>query len=237
MPNCIVTDKEVPPSLIAWQTISDAFAFLAAILNNPPNEEMIAELRKRSHEVELPLQKESGSYHLIAGYLNNSKYKPAATLAQELLVEWTRLFRGISPVYGPQPPYAGVYSSEDGVGVNTIMAITQMYSAHGLGIREDKHNRMDYLGTQLDFISILTKRAAQEAKSGNLEAEEAIRTDILDFLQNYLLPWVDEYVDKAREYAKTDFFTGYLVLLCESLNELAIQIRQREDSLVTLRTR
>ena len=223
MPNCIVTDEELHPSLIAWQTISNAFAFLATILNNQPNEEMIVELRKIYNEEELPLQKGGGSYHLIAGYLNDSN-KPTATLAQELSVEWTRLFRGISPVYGPKPPYAGVYNSEDGVGVNTIMAITQMYSAHGLGIREDKHNRMDYLGIQLDFISILSKRAAQEAKSGNLAAEKAIRTDILDFLQKYLLPWVNKFVDKAREYAKTNFFRGYLVLLSESLNELKVLI-------------
>lgn len=224
MPNCIETDKELHPSLIDWETISDAFAFLATILNKQPNEEMIVQLRKIYNEEELPLQKVVGSYHLMARYLNESEHKPTATVVQELSVEWTRLFRGISPAYGPQPPFAGIYISEDGVGVNTVMGITQMYSAHGLGTREDKHNRMDYLGTQLDFISILTKRAAQEAKLGNCTAVESIRIDILNFLHKYLLSWVDKFVDKAREYAQTDFFKGYLVMLSESLNDLKIVI-------------
>lgn len=210
------------PSSFAWQTIGNAFAFLATLLNNQPNEEMIAKLRKIYNEEELSLQKQGSSYHLIAGYLHDNKQKPMAALVQELSVEWTRLFRGVSPVYGPQPPYAGVYCSDDGMGVNTIMAITQIYSAHGLGIRKDKHNRMDYLGTQLDFISILAKKAAHEAELGNSTAEEAIRTDIRDFLQKYVLPWVDTFVGKAQEYVKTDFFRGYLTMLSESLNELKV---------------
>lgn len=224
MLNCIAAGEELQPSSIDWQTIGNAFAFFATILNNQPNEEMIVKLRKRYNEEELPLQKEEGAYFLIAGYLNDSKNKPIATIVEELSVEWTRLFRGISPAYGPEPPYAGVYCSEDGVGMNIIMAITQMYSAHGLGIQEYKPNRMDYLGIQLDFISILAKRAAKEAGTGNFAAEEAVRVDILNFLQKYILPWTDTFINRAKEYAKTDFLRGYLVMLLQSLHELKLLI-------------
>ncbi|AFM00248.1 putative component of anaerobic dehydrogenase [Desulfitobacterium dehalogenans ATCC 51507] len=224
MPNSIVADQELHSSLFDWQTISNAFAFLASILNNQPDQEMIKRLRTVFNEEESPFQRQGGSYQLIAGYLNDSDQKSIAELVQELSVEWTRLFRGISPVYCPQPPYAGVYNSVDGVGVDAIMAITQLYSSHGLGIRQDNHNRMDYLGTLLDFISILAKRAAQETELGNFTVEEAIKTDILDFLQKYILPWVDKFIDNAQEYAQTDLFRGYLILLSESLKELKILI-------------
>lgn len=220
MPNRSAIVKEPSPSLSAWQTISDAFAFLAAILNNQPSEEMLAELRRRFSGTGSPLHHGSDSYRLIAQYLSHNRSQPAAALVQELSVEWTRLFRGISPVYGPQPPYAGVYNSGDGVGVNTLMALTQMYTAYGLEVRSDNPNRADYLGAQLDFISILAQRVAQEAARGNSAGEAQIRSDIVNLLQQHILPWLPTFVHKAMAYAQTDFFTGYLTMLDQSLSEL-----------------
>lgn len=84
---------------------------------------------------------------------------------------------------------------------------------------------MDYLGVLLEFVSILSNRAAQEAELGNLAAVESLRVEILNFLENYISPWLNTFIDQALEYAKTDFFKGYLGMLSESIKETITLIK------------
>lgn len=123
----VQNSEEFHSSLFYWEIIGNAFAFLANILNNQPNEMILAELYQSSNKGSF-LEKKESPYQLISLYLKNNQNKPTAELLQELAIDWTRLFRGVSPSYGPQPPYAGVYYSEDGVGVHTMTAITHIFA-------------------------------------------------------------------------------------------------------------
>lgn len=221
MNNTIVTKEEMHSSFIEWQTISNAYAFLASVLNNQPSNEMLAEFAKVGKEGE---DKENIYNNLFCKYFKDNRYQSKAFLVQELSVEWTRLFRGISPTYGARPPYAGIYMDENGTGISTIALIAQMYSKYGLGIQEGKQNRMDYLGVQLDFVSILSAQAAQAVKMGDCADMEAIKNDAGVFLQKYILSWFNKYLNEAQKNVKSDFFRGYLMMLEESLNELSVLI-------------
>lgn len=188
------------------------FSFLAAILNNTPNETTVKNLRNyflnNSNEVTDEMEK----------FLRESADASDTDIATELAVEWTRLFRGLSPQFGPPPPYTGVYLSKDGVGIDYLISVQNAYKMDGLAPDTGRNrDRTDYLGFELEFMAYLANQVATAQENNDKEKMDEYSRKLDNFAESFVKPWIAQFVNKALPYAKSSFFQGYLKLLNESL--------------------
>ena len=122
-----------------------------------------------------------------------------------LRVDWTRLFRGLSPATGPRPPYEYLYApAADEMGA--LLGIKLTYEAAGLTLGDEARNRPDYLGFELEFAAYLLE-------TGNGAGDFAIKH----------LAWVPQFCAEARRYAKTGFFAWYLDMVEACVREMYTQ--------------
>ncbi len=149
---------------------------------------------------------------LMRDYLNQTRGVETAELSQALGVDRTRLYRGVSPTYGPPPPYEMVWSKmwQD---ISLLQTLARTYREMGLAPSPDAAERLDYIGVELDFMRELALREAAAWESDTpataaklLEAQHA-------FMTEHLGGWPSAFVEKALEWAKTDFYKGHLLML------------------------
>lgn len=118
-----------------------------------------------------------------------------------LRVDWTRLFRGLSPNYGPKPPYELVYEPHSDE-ISGLLSLKQLYNNAGLDIAEDAHNRPDYLGFELEFAAYLLEH----------EGETELGTTYSQFCEQHL-SWIRAFCNEAKPFAKTAFYSWHLEAL------------------------
>lgn len=129
-----------------------------------------------------------------------------ASAQRELAVDRTYLFRGVDEK-GPLPPYEGFYSTEERP---TIAAIDEIY--RNAGVRPSNKERIDYLGQELAFVSVLEQKRVDILEQGGLHTEEL--DEMLDgFISEHLSSWVGSYCRSALPYTRTDYFKGFLTCL------------------------
>ena len=205
-----------------WQEYSQAFAFLARIINYPPDIEMIEELQELSFESDVSQNDldTHPAYQSITGYFEDKKEISMDELLRQLSVDWTRLFRGVSKGYGPPPPYEGIYREKDGLGLKIIQEVEQAYLKYGLVISGEQRDRPDYLGYELNFAKFLCEQIAQ-AIENDMPEEERYRLDFYDFVTEHLSAWVGDFCAIGEEHAKTPFYSAVLMLLNDTVSDVA----------------
>jgi TorA maturation chaperone TorD len=217
------------------QSRSRFYGFLSALYLRIPNQEFAANLlgdkflpflRSITGSDEVPRQMNEG-LRLIEEFVTKSKGHQQSGLAEELGVDWTRLFRGLKRGYGPPPPYESVYregSEQDGR--QTIGDVTKTYREVGAGMGDQSGQRADYIGIELDFMRYLTEKETEGWKK--LDYREALKclTSEKDFLAKHIMQWVQKFCDTVLTEARTDFFRGvarltigFLMLEEENINE------------------
>jgi TorA maturation chaperone TorD len=208
------------------QARAGMYSFLANLFNQRPDLELVQRLRELgpegfdlvadqqdiSSEIEQGLQE-------MASFIDSTQDWQAEEVEQELAVEWTRLFRGVSPGYGPPPPYEGVYNKGAGSPSDVLQAIMQTYHEFGVDVDDKAGNRPDYFGIELDFLRHLNQRESEAWAQG--QQQEALRYQAAqsEFLSNHLGRWAEEFSDRALEQTKTDFYRGFIRLTCGVLKE------------------
>jgi TorA maturation chaperone TorD len=202
-----------------WEEYARAFTFLANILNIPPNVDIISKYKELVCGPNNPsIQLNS---HIVfqstATYFQENKSIPMEKLVQDLAVDWTRLFRGVSQRYGPPPPYEGVYRKKDEVGAEIILEVKRIYSEHGLSISDEGRDRFDYLGYELDFMKYLSEHVALAIERGQKKEEENYRDAFCRFMSQHLSTWVGDFCAQAAKYTQTPFYSGVLMLLEDTI--------------------
>ena len=133
-------------------------------------------------------------------------------IEQELAVDWTRLFRGVSPEYGPPPPFEGLYVKGGTDSHEVLETVLSCYKANGFSPDPAFQNRPDYIGMELDFLGLLSEREAEALEAGDMsKASEYLKT-VRFFLTEHLGKWCGDFCDRAIVHAKTDFYRGALQL-------------------------
>lgn len=154
---------------------------------------------------------------LMRDYLNETRAVEAPELAQELGVDRTRLYRGVSPNYGPPPPYEMVWSKTN-QDVSLLLELAGTYRELGLSPAPEAKERMDYAGVELDFMRELALREAGEWEAQAQAAAVKLLEVQQAFMHNHLSQWVPFFVDGALEQATTDFYRGHLLMLRGFIN-------------------
>lgn len=136
---------------------------------------------------------------LLSGVISSPKM---ALLVPDLLLEFTRLFIGPSPI----PLYESVYRSESGLVMQEeTLAVRKKYMEAGLVVHPDRSFPDDHIGAELEFVFYLCQRAA-EAKGA--EQQEALLRMQQKFLQEHLIQWVTPLCDRLFEEAGSPYFKG-----------------------------
>ncbi len=148
----------------------------------------------------------------MSAFLEATRDETPEQLAQKLGVERTRLYRGITPSYGPPPPYEMVWSrtAQD---VKLLQALAKLYRQLGLAPSTDVIERLDYIGVELDCMRELALREAAAWEAGTPDAAHDARAAQQAFLDEHLAGWVPAYVERALEQARTEFYKGHLLML------------------------
>jgi TorA maturation chaperone TorD len=197
----------------------DLYGFLAKLLNTPPNLELVRGLRQTDFVSMAASKKEVGATDIaraleeVSGYFMNAAEKPEKEVQQDLAVDWTRLFRGVSPNYGPPPPYEAVYHQTHLALPELLMKILSSYHEGGVTVEKDAANRPDYIGVEFEYLQFLGEHEIEDLKQGDREEANRYRECAAHFLEDHLGQWAGLFCDKAIPMARTDFFLGILHLI------------------------
>jgi TorA maturation chaperone TorD len=156
----------------------------------------------------------AGADQMLA-YLRATESLPAPELAEKLGVDRTRLYRGITPRYGPPPPYELVWSKtyRD---ISLLQQLARLYREAGLELAPAVIERPDYLGVELDYLRALVSREADGWEAGTSNGAGsalAARAAQRSFLEEHLGAWAPLYVNEVLPHARTDFYQGHLLML------------------------
>jgi TorA maturation chaperone TorD len=202
------------------------YSFLANLFNQRPDLGLVQRLRELGPEGfsidmghgEISTEVKRGLQG-IASFIDNTQGWPEDKVEQELAVDWTRLFRGVSPGYGPPPPYEGVYSEGVGSPADVLQAIVQAYHKYSVDVDEKAANRPDYLGIELDFLRHLSESEARAWEEEDEQKALDYQAAQQEFLSNHLGKWAGKFCERALEEAKTEFYRGFLRLTRSVLKE------------------
>ncbi len=156
----------------------------------------------------------------ISKFVMQTRDQPEKSVEQSLLVDWTRLFRGIQPGYGPQPPYEGVYLGENENDLTTLESVAKFYAKYAVAPSENAGNRPDYIGLELDFLCYLCEQQADAWEKGDEVQAHEFQLAEHDFLKGHLGRWGNVFCERAIEEAKTDFYRGFAHLTRGMIEEM-----------------
>ena len=193
---------------------SRVYAFLAQFYNGVPEEEFVGRLLKEEFMENLKKLSSMARGDLREGaeiielFLRLNSGRKLEELTEELAVEFTRLFRGLKPKYGPPPPYESVYMKEGRVMGAATLRVIETYLEAGLALTEEYGGPPDYIGTELKFMALASYREAESWENGDeREAKRLLRVQH-SFIKEHMLQWIPRFCDTMLEEAESDFYRG-----------------------------
>ena len=202
------------------ETIARAgmFNFLGALYNRRPDCRLVRKLSVIPADDFMSLHEGQASPQVSQGLKEMSDFiRTESGLAEEelerrLAVDWTRLFRGVRPGYGPPPPYESVYLANDRGTVETLQAVVGKYHQAGAAIEAGSTNRPDYIGLELGFLGFLADQEAKARQAGEIERGENYARISQVFVADHLGKWAKRFCKVAIGHADTKFYRGLLLL-------------------------
>jgi TorA maturation chaperone TorD len=211
------------------QARASMFALLAAFTNRRPDLVFLQNLRAAGiHqflevfiEQETPSRTQNGLQELGV-FLEETLKRDEKELTDELAVEWTRLFRGLRPGYGPKPPYGYLYQKTRLTELEYLRKISESYAQHGAEIDPSQANRPDYIGLQLSFLSFLHQKASDAYQQELISTASQIEQSARDFFNIEFAPWVLAFCQEAESQVKSGFYHGFLDILQGQILEMYV---------------
>jgi TorA maturation chaperone TorD len=197
------------------------FAFLNIHFNNLPDQAFVKHVRsdnfssalKDLHGDEILGTDMTTGAGLMQSYLLSTADMDVTELSNALGIDRTRLYRGISPSYGPPPPYEAVWSKAERTVTAVLQTVTGIYQTDGMAISPEAKERLDYIGVELDYLYLLATREADAWNAGEEEKASGLLNRQDMFLREHVGQWVILFVEKALTMTQTDFYRGHLMML------------------------
>lgn len=206
----MITKHEFAEYLAASE---ETYTFLSQMLFHELNEDAIEALKGQ----EWP--QGTGNETLDRGYAQVKRYFNFAStdMRTQLAVEYARVFLAAG-VFGSDKmtavPYESVFTSEGHLMMQESRDdVVRRFAADGFKVNPDLHEPEDHLAFELEYVSHMSRNAAELVGAGNAEALAANVARQVEFIDAHLLNWVGDLYETAREYAKTTFYTGMLLVV------------------------
>ena len=186
--------------------VLDAYAgactFLSRLFLAPVDESLITTLRDGPVLTEWPLEVDEDT----ARGLQTLRAGTKAAL-DVLLIDHRDLFEG--PDHVLACPYESVYLSDEHLTFEEqTLAVRAFYNRFDVEAPSFGKEPDDHIGLELSFISHLCVLGLDAIEASDANAETAIIASIGDFLEQHLLRWVDDCLDRVVDHATTDFYRG-----------------------------
>jgi TorA maturation chaperone TorD len=195
---------------------SKTYGFLSLIYLRSLDEELLQKMFTQSFrsfltsliaEKGFPKEMTQG-LRIVEDFIDKSKKTSLEELRKKLSVEYTRLFRGVKPFYGPPPPYESVYLEGRIMGESTVK-VSKEYSKAGVSIpNKHKTEPPDHISFELDFMRHLSNRELLAWKKNNLSNALRLLEEQKKFINEHLIKWVPNFCNKVLEEAKIGFYQG-----------------------------
>jgi putative dimethyl sulfoxide reductase chaperone len=187
--------------------VLDAYAgactFLSRLFLETVDESLVAALTDGPGKiVDWPL---SGDEDTVRGL--QALRAGATTPLDVLAVDHRDLFEG--PDHVLACPYESVYLSDEHLTFEQqTLDVRAFYNQFGVEAPSVGKEPDDHIGLELSFISHLCVLGLDAIEASDADAETAMIATIGDFLEQHLLRWVDDCLDRVVEHAATDFYRG-----------------------------
>ena len=148
---------------------------------------------------------------------------------QQLATDFTMCFDGVTTINGEVAvPYASVFLSEEALLYREPrQKVYRLFCAEGIKLNQGVNLPEDHLSFELEFLAILSDRAAKAFEEGDMEKFnhniELSRT----FINEHIFNWYDLFSERAAQMLQTRFYRGllkatkgYLELDLETIDEL-----------------
>ncbi|MDR2401019.1 MAG: molecular chaperone TorD family protein [Deferribacteraceae bacterium] len=177
------------------------FTLLTAFYNMNPGNELLGAV-KRLEAVGQGADELSNYVSLIK---NHAEGVVDEASMLELKRDWTKLFRGVSPDYGPIPPYEQLFSG--GEIAETVGTLANIYADYSFEVQNERH---DYIGVEFAFLAHLAALACKSCSEGEAASFERYSKEFYDFFNNHPKRWFSKFKQAALPCASTDFYKGVL---------------------------
>jgi putative dimethyl sulfoxide reductase chaperone len=184
----------------------------AAFVEHVRTPEYAAALDALATDDSLPEDMTTGAKEM-ANFIGSNAAVAVPAFSDTLGVDRTRLYRGVSPSYGPPPPYEAVWSKRVTNVAATLQEIAGIYREAGMAISPEAKERVDQIGVELDFVNQLAQREAEAWEAGETDKARDLLKAQASFLYLHVGDWTPPFVEKALTMAETDFYRGHLKML------------------------
>jgi putative dimethyl sulfoxide reductase chaperone len=196
------------------------YAFVNIHFMELPDEEFASALRKEEFCSVLKDLEQSSENHpeivegasLMQAYVFETRALDDRQFAERLGVDRTRLYRGGSPNGDPTPPYESLWTGKDQDSV-LLQEIARIYMESGFALRADIHERIDYIGIQLNYLERVVMREVSAREAGDKKEIQMTLDHERNFIRDHLGNWVPSFVLSALDHAQTNFYRGHLHML------------------------
>ncbi len=155
----------------------------------------------------------------------------------EFEAEYSRVFTHGNPIVAP--PYETEYGTEHIFAKTKELAdIAGFYRAFGLTPSDQLKERVDHIGTELEFMYVLLTKEAYAAFNNWAERADTCRDAERNFLVDHLTRWAPSLCRLLRETANLPYYRAlagmvarFVLAECEMMN---VKIELREDLLPKL---
>ncbi len=128
-----------------------------------------------------------------------------ATDAQDLLLDYTRLFLGPMDILAK--PYGSVWLDQEKTLMNeSSMAVLELYKEADFEMDEEFRELPDHVAAELEFLYVLIFRENEALRAGDTVTLDQARDLKQRFLDQHLGRWVGAFTSAMREHAQTDFY-------------------------------
>ncbi len=180
-------------------TREDAYRLLAACFY-PPSKELIEEECCATLAGLLASDAPDAAQHASDAVAAGSECSLDA-----LAVEHARLF--IGPFQLVAPPYGSIYldDTKTVMGDSTAL-VASFYHNCGLQLAEDFHELPDHFAVELEFMSFLAFKQREAELSGNSKEVTRIASLQQEFLDKFLIPWLEPFTSAIITDAEAPFY-------------------------------
>lgn len=137
-------------------------------------------------------------------------------LLAELGRDRTYLLRALAPGVGAPPAYEAHWATP-GSTEAILLDLRQTYRRAGMELNAEAHERPDYLGVELLFLSELATQELRAPDPRELRAQQS------RFWTTHVQPWAAQYLHEALPMAQTNLYRGTLTVAL-ALTEIADEL-------------
>lgn len=129
-----------------------------------------------------------------------------------LATEWTGTFGGAEAYKGHYcVPNASLFLDDSGSTYGWPRnEVSRIFREHSLRLADDSGMPESHLCFELEFLSVLSREAAEHLRAGELDAALEALESSREFLTGHIMAWFPAFYDLAMEMLANRFYKGVL---------------------------